>query len=66
MYMPGEAAIVESLEFKFRRPVYEGLPIDYKVEVVRIMEALRVIRLKLTAACAGQLCVVGEAQCVLR
>lgn len=66
MYLPGESAVVESLAFKFRRPVYDGLPLDYRVEVVRIMAALRVARLKLTVHSKGQVCVDGEAQCVLR
>lgn len=66
MYLPGENAVVESLTFKFRKPVYEGRPVEYRVEVVRIMRALRVVRLKLTVISDDQLCTSAEAQCLLR
>lgn len=66
MYLPGESAVVESLTFKFRKPVYAGRQVEYRVEVDRILRALRVARLKLTVTSEDQLCISGEAQCLLR
>lgn len=66
MYLPGESAVVESLTFKFRKPVYAARQVKYRIEVVRIMRALGVVRLKLTVTSENQLCISGEAQCLLR
>ncbi len=66
MYLPGESAVVESFTFKFRKPVYEGRLIEYRVEVMRMLNALQVVRLRLTVESEGQLCIEGEAQCLLR
>lgn len=66
MYLPGESAVVESLTFKFRKPVYEGRLVEYRVEVTRMLRALQVVRLRLTVESDGQLCIEGEAQCLLR
>ncbi len=66
MYLPGESAVVESLTFKFRKPVYAGRQLEYRVEVVRILRALQVARLKLTVTSEDHLCISGEAQCLLR
>ena len=57
---------VESLTFKFRKPVYAGRQLEYRVEVVRILRALQVARLKLTVTSEDHLCISGEAQCLLR
>lgn len=66
MYLPGESAIVESLVFKFRKPTYPNRPVEFRVEILRIMRALKVVRLKLTVTSAKVVCITGEAQCLLR
>jgi acyl dehydratase len=66
MYLPGEAALIESLDFKFRNPIYFGRSVNFHIKVIRILSALRVIRLGLMAESDGKLCVEGLAQCVLR
>jgi acyl-CoA thioesterase FadM len=66
MYLPGESAVVESLAFKFRKPVYDGRLLVYRVVVTRLLGALQVVRLRLTVESDGQLCIEGEAQCLLR
>jgi 3-hydroxybutyryl-CoA dehydratase len=66
MYLPGESAVVESLAFKFRKPVYLDAVVDFTATVTRVMPALGVVRLHLTAAVEGDACVTGEAQCLLR
>lgn len=66
MYLPGEDAVVESLSFKFRKPVFAGTPVDFQVQVARVLPALRVARLQLSASVDGVPCITGEAQCLLR
>ena len=66
MYLPGQSAVIESLNFKFRKPVYEGATLDYRVVVARVLPAFHVARLRLTLESDGQLCIEGEAQCLLR
>ena len=66
MYLPGQSAVVESLSFKFRRPVYQDQAVEFTAVVARVMAPLRVVRLNLRAAVAGTTCVVGEAQCLVR
>ena len=66
MYLPGESAVLESLAFKFRKPVYQVSELQYRVEVVRVLAVVHVVRLKLLVANGGTVCVTGEAQCLVR
>lgn len=66
MYLPGEGSVVESLTFKFRKPIYFGSTVDFHVEVIRILAVVRVIKLSLMAEIDGVMYVEGEAQCLLR
>jgi 3-hydroxybutyryl-CoA dehydratase len=66
MYLPGEAAILERIDLKFRHPIYEGIPVRFRAEVLRILRPMKVIRLAVTAACEGIVHVSGEAQCLMR
>jgi acyl dehydratase len=66
MYLPGEEALIESLDFKFRKPIYFGRSVNFHVKITRILSVLRVVRLGLVAESDGVLCVEGVAQCVLR
>jgi acyl dehydratase len=66
MYLPGEGSLVESLTFKFRKPLYFGSTVNFHVEVIRILNAMRVIKLSLMAEIDGVIYIEGEAQCLLR
>lgn len=66
MYLPGEHAILEMVSFKFRRPTYEGQPLRFRVEVARLVPALRVVRVHLSASFQDSVHVQGEAQCLIR
>ena len=65
MYLPGEAAILERIDLKFRHPTYEGVPVTFRAEVVRILRPMKVVRLAVSAACEGVVHVSGEAQCLI-
>ena len=66
MYLPGEAAVLESLSFKFRKPVYERCELLYRAEVTRVLSVVHVVRLKLLVESGGVVCIAGEAQCLVR
>jgi 3-hydroxybutyryl-CoA dehydratase len=66
MYLPGEGSLVESLTFKFRKPLYLGSTVNFHVEVIRILTVVRVIKLSLIAEIDGVLHVEGGAQCLMR
>ena len=66
MYLPGEGSIVESLDFKFRNPIYFGHSVNFQLKIIRTLSALKVIKLRLVAESNGLICVEGGAQCILR
>ncbi len=66
MYLPGETAILERIDLKFRHPTYEGVPITFRAEVGRILRPMKVVRLAVSAACEGVVHVSGEAQCLIQ
>jgi 3-hydroxybutyryl-CoA dehydratase len=66
MYLPGEAAILERIDLKFRHPTYEGVPVTFRAEITRILRSMKVVRLAVSATCEGVVRVSGEAQCLIR
>jgi len=66
MYLPGEHAILERVEFKYKRPVYADVPLLYKAVVERVFRPMRVIKLDLSVSIDGEERVTGKAQCLLR
>ena len=66
MYLPGEHAILEQIALKFRKPTFEGQPLVFRVEVIRLMRSMKVVRLALTATSDAGVHVKGEAQCLIR
>ena len=66
MYLPGEHAILEQITFKFRKPTFEGQPLVFRAEVIRLMRPMKVVRLTLTATSEAGVHVTGEAQCLIR
>lgn len=66
MYLPGEHAILESIVLKFLHPTYEGQPLLFRAEVIRLLTPLKVVRLILSAGSETAVHVSGEAQCLIR
>lgn len=66
MYLPGELAIIETVDFKFRKPVFANSAVEYFVQIDRLLLPLKVVRLRLHASTNGVLCIEGTAQCVIR
>ena len=66
MYLPGEHAILEMTNLKFRRPTYEKQMLLFRVTVTRVFRPMRVVRLNLLANSESGDHLVGEAQCLIR
>ncbi len=66
MYLPGQSAVIESLTFKFRKPVHHDDVVVYYASVERLQPALGIVRLTLSASVRGQACLTGSAQCLVR
>ena len=66
MYLPGGHAILESIELKFRHPVYADQDVIYRAVVDRVFRPLRVVALALTISRDGAPQVIGTARCLVR
>ena len=66
MYLPGEHAILQTVSFKYREPVHAGDPFVFRVEVVRLLPPMNVVRLALSVRSNAGVHVTGEAQCLIR
>jgi len=66
MYLPGERAILESIDLRFRRPVYRGSELTYRAVVNRIFRPMGVVELALSIAADADTCVTGTCRCLIR
>jgi acyl dehydratase len=66
MYMPGESAILEKIDLKFRTPVFAGDDLIYSAEVSRVLPPLKVVQLSLAITANDKQCVTGQCQCLVR
>jgi len=66
MYLPGERAILEKIELKYKVPVFAGQELVYTCSVARMLRPLQVVEMSLAIAVEGKDCVTGRCQCVLR
>lgn len=66
MYLPGEYAILERVDLRFRRPTYLEQAIVFKVAVTRVLRPMRVVKVDLIAASEAGEQLAGEAQCLIR
>ena len=66
MYLPGEGAILEKLELKYRRPTYVGQPLLYRCVVSRVLRPARVVQLAVSIASGDGDHVTGQCQCLVR
>jgi acyl dehydratase len=66
MYLPGEHAVLQRVEFRFRRPVLVPALLDYRAEVTRVLRPVRAVQLALEVRVGAEVHVTGSAQCVLR
>ena len=66
MYLPGERAILESIDLKFRRPVYRGIEVTYRAVVTRVFHPMGVVELALSISADGTPHVTGDCRCLIR
>jgi 3-hydroxybutyryl-CoA dehydratase len=65
MYLPGEQAILQKVEFKYRRPVYADRELLFSCTVVRVLRPLGVVVLGLSVSLGGVDHVTGLSQCLV-
>lgn len=66
MYLPGSRAVLEKIDFQFKKPTYPGQVLTYRCEVKRVFLPLRVVQLELSMRSEDGLNLTGSCQCVLR
>ena len=66
MYLPGEGAILEKLELKYRRPTYVGQKLLYRCVVTRVLRPAAVVQLALSMGSDAGSHVTGICQCLVR
>jgi len=66
MYLPGEGAILEKFELKYRRPTYIGQALIYRCVVSRVLRPAKIVQLALTITSGGNDHVIGQCQCLVR
>jgi 3-hydroxybutyryl-CoA dehydratase len=66
MYLPGQHAILEAINLKYRRPTYEKQSLVFRVAVARVLRPMRVVKLDLLARSESGDHLEGEAQCLIR
>jgi len=65
MYLPGEHAVLQKVEFKFHQPVFAGRAMLYSCKIQRIVRPLRVVALEVAVSATGVNHVTGQCQCLL-
>jgi 3-hydroxybutyryl-CoA dehydratase len=66
MYLPGEHAILQSIELQYRRPVYADRTLVYRCVVERLLRPMRVVQLALSVSIDGREHVTGRCRCLVR
>jgi 3-hydroxybutyryl-CoA dehydratase len=66
MYLPGERAILESIDLKFRRPVYAGSELTFTAIVQRVFRPMRVVDIALSISAEDTTHVTGGCRCLIR
>lgn len=66
MYLPGERAILGSIELAYHRPVYAGRELEYQCTVERLLPPMRVVQMSLSVSVDALTHVSGRCRCVVR
>jgi 3-hydroxybutyryl-CoA dehydratase len=66
MYLPGERAILERIELKYKAAVFAGEHLTYLCTLTRILRPLKVVQLALAISVNGKDRVAGQCQCLVR
>jgi 3-hydroxybutyryl-CoA dehydratase len=66
MYLPGERAILGSIELAYHRPVYAGRELEYQCTVERLLPPMRVVQMSLSVSMDALTHVSGRCRCVVR
>jgi 3-hydroxybutyryl-CoA dehydratase len=65
MYLPGPNCVIQSLDLKFKKEVYTGETLTYRVSIERLVPSVCAVRLTLSVTRdGGEAVCAGIAQCV--
>ena len=63
MYLPGKNAVIMSINFSFRKPVFENDRLIYVCEVSKIIRSFKIVLLKLLIFKKNNKIIEGDCKC---
>ena len=66
MYLPGARAVLQSSDFKYRRPTFVGQEIEYIATITKVAKVLRCVKMRLLVQSDDGFHVDGWCQCLVR
>ena len=66
MHLPGTRTVLQSIEFRYKKPVAVGMELEYLVAVERVVPAANAVKLRLAVTHNGDVHVNGQCQCLVK
>ena len=66
MYLPGTNTVLQSIEFRYKKPITLGMELNYLVVVERVIRAAKAVKLNLSVSYNGDVHVNGQCQCLIK
>ena len=63
MYLPGKNAVMMSINFSFKKPVFENDKLVYICEITRVIKSIKVVLLKLSIFRNNYKIIDGDSKC---
>tara|TARA_B100001057_G_C22642897_1_gene868963 strand:+ start:114 stop:560 length:447 start_codon:yes stop_codon:yes gene_type:complete len=63
MYLPGKNAVIMSINFSFKQPVYENDKLTYICKVDKVIKSINVVLLKLIITKKNKEIIIGNSKC---
>ena len=66
MYLPGTSTVLQSIEFRYKKPITVGMELEYRVTVDRVVPAANSVKLRLSVTHNGHEHMNGQCQCLVK
>ena len=63
MYLPGKNAVMMSINFSFKKPVFENDKLVYICEITRVIKSIKVVLIKLSIFRNNDKIIDGDCKC---
>ena len=63
MYLPGKNAVIMSINFSFKKPVYENDKLVYICKVEKVIKTFNLVLLKLFIKKKNKIIIIGDSKC---